>query len=91
MKDEVKGGVYCDCWHIPGGGIEPGENKEEALKREAKEETGIDISPYRVVLVDDAGKGESKKTLPTGEEVLYKMYFYVYRVDINDKSSDEIV
>lgn len=90
MKDEKKGGVYCDCWHIPGGGIEPGENKEEALKREVKEETGIDISPYSVDLVDDAGKGESKKTLPTGETVLCKMYFYVYRIDINDKDSSEI-
>ena len=57
MKDEKKGGVYCDCWHIPGGGIEPGESKENTLKREIKEETGIDISSYGVCLVDDLGKG----------------------------------
>ena len=83
-------GVYYDCWHIPGGGIDSGENKKDALKREVKEETGIDISTYRADLVDDTGKGESKKTLPTGEEVLCKMNFYVYRVDINDKDSAEI-
>lgn len=44
MKDVNKGGVYTDCWHIPGGGIEEGEDKNSALMREVKEETGIDIS-----------------------------------------------
>ncbi len=90
MKDKMMGGVYYDCWHIPGGGVDEGENKEEALKREVKEEAGIDISGYKIVLVDDAGRGESNKTLKTGEKALCKMKFFVYRVDINDKNSDEI-
>ena len=30
-------------WEIPGGRLEPGENPFEGLKREAKEETGLDI------------------------------------------------
>jgi len=30
-------------WEIPGGQVEAGENLTEALKREVKEETGIDI------------------------------------------------
>jgi hypothetical protein len=60
------------------------------LKREVAEEAGIDISGYKVVLVDDAGKGESNKTLNTGENVICKMNFFVYKVEINDKNSDEI-
>ena len=62
-KDPKKGGVYPDCWHIPGGGINDGENLIEALKREVIEEVGIDISDYDIVLIDNTGRGKSKKTL----------------------------
>jgi 8-oxo-dGTP diphosphatase len=88
QKDPHKGGVYCDCWHLPGGGVEPGEDKKAALAREIKEETGIDISGGKIELADDSGTGESKKVLGTGEEVLCKMRFFVYRIDINENSAD---
>ncbi len=33
-------------WDLPGGGMEKGENKEETLKREFKEETGLTVIGY---------------------------------------------
>lgn len=89
-KHPKKGGVYLDCWHIPGGGIKEGEEKQEALIREIKEETGIDVSAYDLELIDDQGVGESEKTLSDGEKVLCKMKFYVYKVIIDDKEAGEI-
>lgn len=88
-KDPAKGGVYPDAWHLPGGGIEEGEDKIAALTREIMEETGIDISLYPTELIDDVGSGESEKTLDDGERVMCEMEFTVYRIII-DKDADHI-
>ena len=91
LKSEKTGQVYSGCWAIPGGGIEEGENHISALIREVDEETRIDISKYKIELVDGAKNGISEKTLKdTGERVLCHMHFMDYRVTIDDKNADEI-
>ena len=37
-------GEFDGLWEFPGGKIEPGENCDEALKREIKEELGVNIA-----------------------------------------------
>lgn len=89
-KDPAKGGVYVDCWHIPGGGIEEGEDKMTALAREMKEETGIDITPYEIELAN-VSEGESEKTdKETGETFICEMTFYDYKVTVDDRNADDI-
>ena len=92
QKDPAKGGVYSDCWHLPGGGVDNGETKENALIREIKEEVGVNISRENAKLVDDQGAGTAPKFLKdTGEKVLCKMEFNVYKVNLNKNADDVLV
>jgi phosphoglycolate phosphatase len=44
---------WSGLWGIPGGKIKWGERSEDALRRELKEETNLDVTDIRFVLVQD--------------------------------------
>ena len=44
---------WSNMWGIPGGKIKSGESSVEALRREIKEETNLDVTDIRFVLVQD--------------------------------------
>lgn len=84
-----KGGVYEDSWVIPGGGIESGETKEEAVAREVLEEVGIDISDAEIVPISGALSGSAEKTLrETGERVIVDMTFFNFQINIDQPAND---
>ncbi len=88
-KNPRKGGVFPDVWHIPGGGIEPDESKEQAAIREALEESGILLDESLLTPIPIAGKGESVKTLVDGERVWCNMIFNRFEIHL-DQSAEEL-
>ena len=65
-------GVFPGQWGLPGGGIEDGERMEEALRREMREEVGLEIEDIRPLYFTDDVRA---KTFPGGRrETLYMIY-----------------
>lgn len=77
LGHNVKGGVFDDKWVVPGGGVEEHETKDDALKREMLEETGIDISGAKITPFETILSASTEKTLrDTSERVIVHMTFY---------------
>jgi 8-oxo-dGTP pyrophosphatase MutT (NUDIX family) len=87
-----KGGVYNGHWLVPGGGVDIGETKLDALKREILEETGIDISTAKIEPLKDVLTGQSEKVLRgTTEKVKVGMKFYNFSVRLTQAAEDIIL
>jgi len=50
----VRSSKWADKHTVPGGHIELGEMAEDAIKREVKEETGLEVNVVKLLLVQQA-------------------------------------
>ena len=74
-------GVYPGQWALPGGGVEPGEQLEEALRREIREELQVGLTSVRPLFFADRLR---EKTFPGGERRLIYMVFLLYECTVSD-------
>jgi 8-oxo-dGTP pyrophosphatase MutT (NUDIX family) len=49
QKESVPGHPISERWHLLGGHLEPGEDVDDALRREIKEETGLSVTVKQLV------------------------------------------
>ena len=59
----ARGGLWQDKWICPGGKLEEGETIEEGIKREVKEETGLEIELIRPLVPFDRIVKEDNRTM----------------------------
>lgn len=64
-------------WALPAGGMELGESVTECLKREVKEETGLDV----IAATPIALHSEPRFTFVDGFGNSYQMFALIFRVD----------
>src|SRR5882757_1198425 len=68
-------GVFPDQWGLPGGGIEEGERMETALRRELREELGIEVSDIKPLFFKD---GQHSKSFADGSRRDVYMIFLIF-------------
>ena len=78
IKRNKFGRIY---YTLPGGGVDMGENTEQALIREMKEETCLDLGENRLVFIEQSGE-------PYGTQYVY-LVAYAGGEPALDPGSDE--
>jgi nucleoside triphosphatase len=78
IKMPTDRGVFPGKWGLPGGGIEPGEDMLTALRREVREELGIDVDRIRPLFFKD---GCFQKLHPDGTRFATYMIFLLFECE----------
>jgi len=76
------------CWGVPGGSMELGESLEDTLKRETREEIGVDLTDFEFFGVY-SGDSQYYK-YPNGDEVYVVANVFVTRVQIEHMIVDPV-
>jgi len=91
-KMSSKRGVFPEQWGLPGGGVEPNEKIEEALRRELREEIGIEVKNIEPSFFKD---GQYEKTFADGSKQQVYMIFLMFsciaqneKIKLNDEFSE---
>lgn len=88
-------GPYPNTWLIPGGGVEEGESVEEAITREIREETGLEVKNLEKIAVNEDDEPDKNgemthyvfhvfKAEPVGEHVITEEFPTIEWVDIKN-------
>ena len=79
-KEEKEGHPISGEWHFPGGHVDGGEEPEEALKREVKEETDLDVEVHQLVDV----------TSNTGSDSPFQVIYHVEADSEEAEAKDDL-
>jgi len=74
-------GVFPNQWAVPGGGMEEGETLEEAVRREVREEVGLELEHFEPLKFEDELR---VKKLPDGSSIEVYMVYLIFTAVAKD-------
>ena len=77
-----------ECWGVPGGSMELGESLEDTLKRETREEIGVDLTDFEFFGVY-SGDSQYYK-YPNGDEVYVVATVFITRQSLKNMKIDPV-
>ncbi|MFB6180955.1 MAG: NUDIX domain-containing protein [Candidatus Nanohalobium sp.] len=84
QKEDAEDRVIAGQWHLPGGFVEKGEDTEKAVKREVKEETGLESEIFQLVDVNFSGE------VDIGPDDIYRIVYHVEAGSMNAEAMDDL-
>lgn len=84
QKRKSNKATYAGVWSITGGHVLAGENNEDAIVREIKEELNLDIENERVTYVT------TYKSKKIKDDIVNNKFFSIYIVQINKEEFKKI-
>lgn len=84
QKRKSNKATYAGIWSVTGGHVLAGENNEEAIIREIKEELNLNIEKEKVIFVT------TYKSKKVKDDVINNKFFSIYNVEISENQFETI-
>lgn len=84
QKRKSNKATYASVWSVTGGHVLAGENNEEAIIREIKEELNLNIEKEKVIFVT------TYKSKKIKDDVINNKFFSIYNVEISENQFETI-